>query len=345
MLEARGQNVRTIHYDRNLGKGYAVKIGALEGRGRWIAFMDADLDLEPSRLPEFLEVAKAEQLDFAIGSKRHRESDVVYPRSRRIASRLYQSLVHILFRLDVRDTQVGMKLFRREIADEVIPLLLVKRYAFDLELLAVSRAIGYRRIRELPITLDYQFTGSGVRSLAVLHALVDTFAIFYRLRVLRYYQRKRRLLGEDLTWSTPPRRGVSIITTDPDALAALDWPDVEMSSSRRSTWRACGLPRCAPRWTCSHSLDQVCVRPATGFQPHFPTSRVTGSRPSSLRRWHQRRERCSNGVLLQSASRVSEADRSIFGIRRGISGSSTTTRRDDRRSARSVPGARRHPAG
>ena len=56
MLEARAENVRTIHYDRNLGKGYAVKIGALEAQGRWIAFMDADLDLHPSRLPDFLRV-------------------------------------------------------------------------------------------------------------------------------------------------------------------------------------------------------------------------------------------------------------------------------------------------
>ena len=228
VLEARAANVRTIHYDRNLGKGYAVKIGALEGRGRWIAFIDADLDLQPSRLSDFLRVAKAEGLDFAIGSKRHPESEVSYPLSRRRASWLYQQLVRVLFRLDVRDTQVGMKLFRREIADEVIPLLVVKRYAFDLELLAVSRALGFRRIRELPVTLDYQFTGSGVRSFAVLQALVDTAAIFYRLRILHYYQRKQRLLAADLKRPAHFRERVTIITTEPAALAALDWPAVDI---------------------------------------------------------------------------------------------------------------------
>ena len=228
VLEARAENVRTIHYDRNLGKGYAVKIGALEGRGRWIAFMDADLDLHPSRLPDFLRVAEAERLDFAVGSKRHPDSDILYPRSRRVASWLYQQLVRVLFRLDVRDTQVGMKLFRREIAEQVIPLLLVKRYAFDLELLAVSRALGFRRIRELPVTLDYQFTGSGVRSLAVLQALVDTAAVFYRLRILRYYQRKQRLLVANFTRPARAPLSVTIITTDPAALAALDWPAVDV---------------------------------------------------------------------------------------------------------------------
>src|SRR5262249_21283601 len=126
----------------------------------------------------------------AIGSKRHPDSDVHYPRSRVVASWMFQQLVRLLFRLDVRDTQVGIKVFRREVAREVMPLLLVKRYAFDIELLAVSRALGFDRVREMPVTLDYQFAGSGVRSIATLHAILDTLAVFYRLRILGYYQRR-----------------------------------------------------------------------------------------------------------------------------------------------------------
>ena len=185
---------RVIHYDRNMGKGYAVKTGALAARGRWIAYIDADLDLDPASIPDFLRLADSESLDIVIGSKRHPDSLVHYPRSRRVASWLYQQLVRLLFRLDVRDTQVGVKLFKREIAETVFPLLLVKQFAFDLEFLSVARALGFDRIREQPVRLEYRFTGSGVRSVAVLLALVDTAAIFYRLRILRYYHRKRELL-------------------------------------------------------------------------------------------------------------------------------------------------------
>ena len=183
-----------IHYDRNLGKGYAVKVGALAARGKYISYVDADLDLDPSAIPEFVRLAERDSLDFVIGSKRHPESLVHYPRSRRIGSWLYQQLVRLLFRLDVRDTQVGLKVFRREVAEEVLPLLLVKQFAFDLEFLAVARSLGFNRIREQPVRLQYRFTGSGVRSIAVLLALVDTLAIFYRLRILRYYRRKKELL-------------------------------------------------------------------------------------------------------------------------------------------------------
>src|SRR5690606_13340381 len=91
------------------------------------------------------------------------------------------------------DTQVGMKVFRREVLDEVLPVVLVKRYAFDLEILAVARSFGFDRIAEAPVRLHYKFTGSGVNWRAIAQALWDTAAIFYRLRLLRFYERRRRL--------------------------------------------------------------------------------------------------------------------------------------------------------
>jgi glycosyltransferase involved in cell wall biosynthesis len=196
LMEKRSDDgIRVLHYDRNLGKGYAVKAGALAGHGDWIAFVDADLDLDPASIPRYLEVAQREQLDFAIGSKRHPDSVVEYPASRRIASWFYQQLNRLLFRLHVRDTQVGLKVFSRGVVDDVIPLLMVKRFAFDLELLAVATALGHGRIRELPVRLQYRFTGSALRSTAVIRALWDTAAVFYRLRLLRTYQRKRGFVG------------------------------------------------------------------------------------------------------------------------------------------------------
>jgi glycosyltransferase involved in cell wall biosynthesis len=227
LLAARGDaGIRVIHYDRNLGKGYAIKAGTLAARGDWVGFIDADLDLDPRSIPEYVNVARAEQLDFAIGSKRHAESIVEYPRSRRIASWCYQQLNRLLFRLDVRDTQVGAKVFNRRVVDEVVPLLLVKQFAFDLELLAVATALGYGRVKELPVRLEYRFTGSGVRSGAVLLALWDTAAVFYRLRILRTYQRKRRLLGKRSPVA-PDRLPLVSILGEPRVLEGLDYERLE----------------------------------------------------------------------------------------------------------------------
>jgi glycosyltransferase involved in cell wall biosynthesis len=236
LLEARSDvDMRVIHYDRNLGKGYAVKLGALAAHGRWIAVVDADLDLDPAAIPRYLETAEREDLDFAIGSKRHPASLVYYPRSRRIASWGYQQLNRLLFRLDVRDTQAGLKVFRREVADEVVPLLLVKQFAFDLELLAVARALGFRRVRELPVHLEYRFTGSEVRSRAVARALWDTAAVFYRLRLLRTYQRKRDFLGP--ARPSPEELPLVSVVGELDR-AALDYPRLDVRSSNGDGGRA-----------------------------------------------------------------------------------------------------------
>jgi glycosyltransferase involved in cell wall biosynthesis len=229
LLAARAdQGIRVIHYDRNLGKGYAVRAGALAASGDWVALVDADLDLDPGSVPGFLETARRERLDFAIGSKRHPESVVHYPRSRRVASWCYQQLNRLLFRLDVRDTQVGLKVFSRRVVEDVMPLLLVKRFAFDLELLAVAKALGYGRVRELPVRLEYRFTGSGVRSAAVLSALWDTAAIFYRLRILRTYERKRRLLGP-MAPVRPDELPTVSFEGDPALAAVLDYPRLEVA--------------------------------------------------------------------------------------------------------------------
>ena len=59
LLAARGDlGIRVIHYDRNLGKGYAVRAGALASHGAWVALVDADLDLDPVSIPSYLEVAR-----------------------------------------------------------------------------------------------------------------------------------------------------------------------------------------------------------------------------------------------------------------------------------------------
>jgi hypothetical protein len=226
LARARGDmGFRLIHYDRNLGKGYAVKAGALAARGEWIALIDADLDLDPASVPAYLEVARRDNLDFAIGSKRHPDSVVHYPRSRRVASWCYQQLNRLLFRLDVRDTQVGLKVFHRRVVDEVVPLLLVKQFAFDLELLAVAAAFGFRRVQELPVRLEYRFSGSALRSSSVLRALWDTGAVFYRLRILRTYQRKRRLLAARSPGSAETPL-VSVIG-EQAALTRLDYAQLE----------------------------------------------------------------------------------------------------------------------
>jgi len=169
------------------GKGQAVRQGLLRGRGRYLGFLDGDGDVPPDLLTEFLDVVSAERPDVLIGSKRHPRSEVVYPVARRLYSWGYQQLVRLLFRLDVRDTQAGIKLVRREVLAEVLPAMVEQGYAFDLELLVVARRFGHSHLVEAPVRIGRRFS-STISPMVVAEMLADTFAIWWRLHARRAYE-------------------------------------------------------------------------------------------------------------------------------------------------------------
>ena len=110
----------------------------------------------------------------------------MYPPLRRLYSFSYQQLNRVLFQLPTRDTQTGIKLIRREALAVVLPKIIEKRFAFDLELLVVARRMGYRNFVELPVQITERFT-STIKLKSVWGMLVDTLAIFYRLRIAHFY--------------------------------------------------------------------------------------------------------------------------------------------------------------
>ena len=182
--------VAVLASPENAGKGAAVCIGVAAARGRLIGWLDADLDIAPEAIVRAVQVFDQEPVDAVIGSKRAPGSDVDYPRIRRVYSAGYQLLTRALLRVNVRDTQVGAKVFRREALDTVAPLLLIKRYAFDLEVLAVAAEFGFDRVQEIPITLAYRFSGTGINVEAIKRMFIDTLAIAYRIHVRHWYVRR-----------------------------------------------------------------------------------------------------------------------------------------------------------
>ena len=179
--------VRRVEFDRNVGKGHALRAGLGMGRGRYLGFIDADGDISPEFLAPFVTVMRTEEPDIIIGSKRHPKSSVQYPPLRRLYSWGYQHLIHLLFRLRVKDTQVGIKLVRRAVIADVLPLLRESRFALDLELLVLARRLGYDRIVEAPVRIEERF-GSTISLKAVWLLLVDTLGLFIRFSVRQEYE-------------------------------------------------------------------------------------------------------------------------------------------------------------
>lgn len=178
--------VRIIELAENQGKGAALRLGLAQGRGRYLGFIDGDGDIPARQLSHFLAAMRMADPDVVLGSKLHPDSDVIYPPLRRLYSSGYRQLTRLLFRLPTRDTQTGIKLIKRETLAAVLPKMVEKRFAFDLELLVVARRMGYRSFVELPVQIAERFTTT-ISPRAVWRTLLDTSAIFYRLRVVRFY--------------------------------------------------------------------------------------------------------------------------------------------------------------
>jgi hypothetical protein len=126
--------------------------------------------------------------DLIIGCKRHPFSKLKYPISRMILSKGYQLFSSLLLGVSLRDTQTGLKLIKREVLDIIMPLLTVKRHAFDLELCFLAQKHGFRVV-EAPISIDYKFSGTSIDKRTIIGMFLDTMAIRYRYSVLKYYQK------------------------------------------------------------------------------------------------------------------------------------------------------------
>lgn len=190
-LKLKSNKIKVLGYKNNQGKGHAVRYGMMHAKGDVIGFIDAGMDIHPVGFSMLLNHMQWYNADVIVGSKLHSASKVNYPFYRKILSWGYRLFTATLFGFKVRDTQVGLKFFKRAVILDVLPRLLVKTYAFDIEILAVAHALGYKRIFEAPVEIDFKSGTSTIASSKLWHIIFmmlwETVSVFYRLHIIKYY--------------------------------------------------------------------------------------------------------------------------------------------------------------
>ncbi|MBV8463230.1 MAG: glycosyltransferase family 2 protein [Acidimicrobiales bacterium] len=140
---------RLLRHQRNRGKGAAVRTGVAAARGHAIAYMDADMAIDPRAVPLLLEGLVDH--DIAVGSRALHDSSV---ESRYVARTLmghvFNRIVTAGTGLGLRDTQCGFKALRAPVARLLFGLLGIDRFAFDVELLLRAHRLGFC-IAEVPV--------------------------------------------------------------------------------------------------------------------------------------------------------------------------------------------------
>lgn len=173
--------VKVITHLSNKGKGQALRTGAAEAQGSIIFFFDSDLDIPAELIKPYYEIIRGgKEIDILIGSKRHNRSRVFYPWTRKLMSYVYQRMIKFLFGLEILDSQVGIKAFKKDVLKSILPFLKEEGFSIDIEILALAYKKGYS-IQEAPVKIKQRFS-STISFMAPLKMILSTLKIWYRLK-------------------------------------------------------------------------------------------------------------------------------------------------------------------
>tara|TARA_B100002003_G_C13983207_1_gene475378 strand:- start:137 stop:901 length:765 start_codon:yes stop_codon:yes gene_type:complete len=179
----KNSNVRVLSYDVNQGKGFALTMGAINAVSDYVIFIDGDGDINNKTLNRFISALK--HADIVIGSKQHPKSIVDVPVLRKFLSLGFNVLVRLVTGINLWDTQVGFKAFRRDALVDIMKLVTVRKYAFDVEVLTIASILNKKMV-VVPVEIhgDALF---GIRN--IVRMFVDIMGITYRLRINKWYQK------------------------------------------------------------------------------------------------------------------------------------------------------------
>jgi glycosyltransferase involved in cell wall biosynthesis len=176
---AKFPQLRLVENPGNHGKGYSVRNGVLNARGRIVLFSDADLS-SPIEEAKKLFQALEDGADIAIGSRwlRAETQTQRQPLHRQLFGRIFNIMLRTTLGLQFADTQCGFKAFKRSAAQTIFPLQRIERWGFDPEILFLARKFGFK-VREVPVAWGHS---GGTR----INPLVDGSKMFTEMFRVRW---------------------------------------------------------------------------------------------------------------------------------------------------------------
>jgi len=168
--------LRVVSNGVNRGKGYSVRHGMREARGRVALFTDADLSAPIEEAGKLIDAL--ETYDLAIGSRALDRSLISVHESpfREFAGIIFNKIVRLILWLPFVDTQCGFKAFRRESCSILFEQQRIERFGFDPELLYLARHHGLRTV-EIPVRWGHSPATKVNMTRDSMQMFIDVFTI------------------------------------------------------------------------------------------------------------------------------------------------------------------------
>lgn len=174
-----GTDLRLLVNQKNMGKGFSIRRGVLESRGRYVIFIDADLPYELYAIDDFLKALR-NGCDLAIGSRVLPGSEVKgVPAVRYAAGQVFSWMVQTILFRGLPDTQCGFKSFTSAAAKEIFRRLTIGGFGFDVEMLFVARKLKFA-IQPVAVHMIEHRHRSRVR------LFIDSLKMFSNLFMVRW---------------------------------------------------------------------------------------------------------------------------------------------------------------
>lgn len=182
---AKIANLKVIDNKENHGKGYVTRQGMLEAKGNIRVFMDADNSTSLDQIERFLPFFK-EGCDVVIGDRDLKESKIAVHQSKfkEFLGDSGNALIQFLAVPGIEDTQCGFKAFTGTASEEIFKRMVIDRWGFDIEALAIANMLGYK-IKPVPIVWVND-ANSKVKLSGYVNTLLELFKIKWNLLSNKY---------------------------------------------------------------------------------------------------------------------------------------------------------------
>jgi len=173
--ELNNKGLKAIGYKNNKGKGFAIKHGILNSSSNIVCFTDSDLAYSLEHL--FLIKKTLQNADMAVGSRKFHKDNAKNTKLIRIIFGLsFNLFIRFILGLKFKDTQAGVKGFKRPLANEIFPLQKIPGWAFDVESIFLAQIKG-ANIKEFPAKVSEDH----IKVDSKINLIRDSFSMFYSL--------------------------------------------------------------------------------------------------------------------------------------------------------------------
>jgi len=145
------KKVKVVSYNKNMGKGYALKRGVKIAKNDWVLTTDADCSVSNFQLLKWIKKKYLNQDNLIyFGSRNHPLSIVKKKTLRKIVGIVFKFLIRFFFQIKISDTQCGFKLYKLNIAKKIFRKILINDYMHDIEICVIAKKLRLK-IRDLPV--------------------------------------------------------------------------------------------------------------------------------------------------------------------------------------------------